>query len=194
MNIWMASYEWHEHKHERAQALTHISIPWMRMRMWSIWYRARAFDRWSCVIYLYVCFIRHFNEQSYGFIWPFCDMCSNTAIESIYFVSLSLWCLSQINDCSAWCANERERARVCVCVWQSHELMITHMTINTPHRQIHVILTIAHSGRELNHTLLVFGLHFSECIPPMHIHKISLKIQMLAKPFSSMIYFKTNHD
>lgn len=33
--------------------------------------RARAFDRWSCVIYLYVCFIRHFNEQSYGFIWPF---------------------------------------------------------------------------------------------------------------------------
>lgn len=121
MNIWMASYEWHEHKHERAQALTHISIPWMRMRMWSIWYRARAFDRWSCVIYLYVCFIRHFNEQSNGFIWPFCDMCSNTAIESIYFVSLSLWCLSQINDCSAWCANERERARVCVCVWQSHE-------------------------------------------------------------------------
>lgn len=98
--------KWHNHTSTSTYSSCTAVVDLKRVCFWS---------SWSCVKYLYVCFIRHFDGQSHGFIGPF-DLCgSNTAIESIYFTSLlSLWCSSQINECAKFCVG------VCVCVCTVH--------------------------------------------------------------------------
>lgn len=138
--------KWHNHTSTSTYSSCTAVVDLKRVCFWS---------SWSCVKYLYVCFIRHFDGQSYGFIGPF-DLCgSNTAIESIYFTSLlSLWCSSQIDECTKFCVGV---CVVCVCAMCMHHRekraskieilnhcysMITHMTnrlANSQHRKIHVI-------------------------------------------------------